>query len=1041
MFYKMRLKYFAFMFVFLFLINFISASECGTIGEVDYTTQKYCDIGGWKPLGEDGTTCLNDYECLNGCAEGVCGSAFSPFVKQEKNFFELIWERVRGIQCVPGEDDCADDGKLIKTCGSEGTWENKKEYLEGRCGWREEEEGFCSEDDGGEDYYVKGETSNREGVVFSDKCVKNNLLLEFFCGENEGVFSKEYTCPNGEQCSLGKCVKKTQSESTCEESDNGEDYYTFGTCTYQEKNYFDECIDEGNKILLEYFCVDNVLDFRQYDCSEEGKQCSFGKCVDLDCYPECEEDEACVSGICLKQSISCIFDNDCPEETQICFGKTEDEKMCIEKEFCFGGSEECSNENDQNSCLEISGCSWKIICDEEHLCKGDYSCKSGFCIENTIPFCTSCGDCDGPFGFKDCTYQKCHESCESEGECYFRGKKPLLDDCISLNKARELVDSCEDYSIEECANNPFNVGEECVVKDGKCVESCEETCEGKECGSDGCGGDCGTCTLGDKCNPEGRCVIIEECGDGKVTGSEACDGTDLNGKDCVYFEYGSGNLACYDREENKACTFDTSGCLGPEPLPVCENGLIQEPEICDSNSQACNATWGYLGEEECNSDCDGWEECVATEYCGDEIINGYEECDGIAHCIAHGKYGECECAKGYLFDKEQKICVKDSWTGTDCFSKGEESCFGSSENLFICNSNFKLFNLGPVDGFCNYTSNYINEYANVTNGVYVPSNPDISKLIVNITDLIGASKIYIELLPIQEKTIGSGQTKVVHPFEINVDINTKGHLNFKLQKLITTPENVSLRIREEKWEKEQTNLTSSDDEDYFFNSQMSHFSFFMVTDIDDEEIINPPNPNPPGPNPGSSCTPDWKCTEWSLGICGTRTCLDLKYCGSLIGKPLETKNCSNEGYCGDEVCDIYENCGSSNSPPECILDCGVCAIGVCGDGICDADESSYLCAEDCTAVKPKSRIWIFILIIILLVAGILVTVFSIIRKLKKSKKDFKTGQGNVSPSQPRAPPRPPVSLLARGYPIKAHNSGFHMQTPKSVPSNFPDKSQ
>jgi len=37
-------------------------------------------------------------------------------------------------------------------------------------------------------------------------------------------------------------------------------------------------------------------------------------------------------------------------------------------------------------------------------------------------------------------------------------------------------------------------------------EACEPACDGRECGDDGCGGDCGTCTLPDVCNQSGQCV-------------------------------------------------------------------------------------------------------------------------------------------------------------------------------------------------------------------------------------------------------------------------------------------------------------------------------------------------------------------------------------------------------------------------------------------------------------------------------------------------------------------------------------------------------
>lgn len=41
-------------------------------------------------------------------------------------------------------------------------------------------------------------------------------------------------------------------------------------------------------------------------------------------------------------------------------------------------------------------------------------------------------------------------------------------------------------------------------------EECEPQCEGRDCGADGCGGSCGTCGNGQKCDKEGRCAADEE---------------------------------------------------------------------------------------------------------------------------------------------------------------------------------------------------------------------------------------------------------------------------------------------------------------------------------------------------------------------------------------------------------------------------------------------------------------------------------------------------------------------------------------------------
>jgi hypothetical protein len=39
------------------------------------------------------------------------------------------------------------------------------------------------------------------------------------------------------------------------------------------------------------------------------------------------------------------------------------------------------------------------------------------------------------------------------------------------------------------------------------------------------------------------------------------------------------------------------------------------------------------------------------------------------------------------------------------------------------------------------------------------------------------------------------------------------------------------------------------------------------------------------------CGPDWYCTAWDHGDCGTRTCIDVNSCGSNINKPIEYLEC------------------------------------------------------------------------------------------------------------------------------------------------------
>lgn len=62
----------------------------------------------------------------------------------------------------------------------------------------------CTETDGGKNYYVKGSNSNAEVTNITDGCVAGTQKVrEYYCGEDEGIYSEDYYCSDG--CSNGAC--------------------------------------------------------------------------------------------------------------------------------------------------------------------------------------------------------------------------------------------------------------------------------------------------------------------------------------------------------------------------------------------------------------------------------------------------------------------------------------------------------------------------------------------------------------------------------------------------------------------------------------------------------------------------------------------------------------------------------------------------------------------------------------------------------------------------------------------------------------------
>ena len=76
-------------------------------------------------------------------------------------------------------------------------------------------------------------------------------------------------------------------------------------------------------------------------------------------------------------------------------------------------------------------------------------------------------------------------------------------------------------------------GQECSAA-GRCFTApCTPSCNGRQCGDDGCGGDCGTCGPGDLCaTTDGRCVSASTC-DHLQPVCKNCDPKSYCGADCA----------------------------------------------------------------------------------------------------------------------------------------------------------------------------------------------------------------------------------------------------------------------------------------------------------------------------------------------------------------------------------------------------------------------------------------------------------------------------------------------------------------------------
>lgn len=228
------------------------------------------------------------------------------------------------------------------------------------------------------------------------------------------------------------------------------------------------------------------------------------------------------------------------------------------------------------------------------------------------------------------------------------------------------------------------------------------------------------------------------CGDGKIAGSEVCDGTDLGGRTCTTEGFSAGKLAC-----SSSCAVDTSGCCNDGCVNVgdtsCEGNVLMEcaeaangcrtwikgddcaatGKTCDSSSgtavcksTSCQDACTTSGKTQCNGTAiefctagpDGCKLWAKASDCADKSqscddSSGTAQCSGS--CVDACKAGELKCSGNVLQECAATGGCLGWVTKTDCSASGgvcstasgtaacDSSCPAkcSKENLQICTNN------------------------------------------------------------------------------------------------------------------------------------------------------------------------------------------------------------------------------------------------------------------------------------------------------------------------------------------------------------------
>ncbi len=417
-------------------------------------------------------------------------------------------------------------------------------------------------------------------------------------------------CPAGAVCEGGACVACTPD---CVGKACGDDGCggACGACGPDEQCTGGQCVNRCDGLTYEGCCNGPVVRWcdvngvQEFDCATsggaEGALCgwnagsafywcapseeveptgAFPRECPVPCVPDCDG-SSCGPDGCGGSCGTCPDHHAC------------DAGACVYVPWC--GDDTCDPGESCASCPADCGCA----CGE--------GCLVGVCVR------TACeGKVCGPDGCGgSCGNCASGSSCQ-DGLC--------VADAACGDGACNGLEAC-DTCWADCA---CDCGEVCSL--GVCVY---RACDDRECGSDGCGGSCGTCGAHHVCEM-GQCLYVAWCGDGACDAAEDC-------ADCP------ADCACDCGEAcvAGACTF----------------------EACDGKACGSDGCGGSCGACADHYACEQGA-CVYVPWCGDAVCNGAETCSTCA--------ADCGCGCGRVCDHD--ACV---FTACDGLACGPDGCGGS----------------------------------------------------------------------------------------------------------------------------------------------------------------------------------------------------------------------------------------------------------------------------------------------------------------------------------------------------------------------------
>ncbi|MFA6098649.1 MAG: DUF4215 domain-containing protein [Patescibacteria group bacterium] len=428
-----------------------------------------------------------------------------------------------------------------------------------------------------------------------------NCNIEIPDQDADGISDSSDNCPkvaNPDQADrdndgIGDYCDNCQSISNADQADNDGDYYG---------NVCDNC--------------QNVYNQTQADSDNDGVGDSCDNCPTMTNPDQSESDGDKIGNTC--DNCPLAFNPDQADANGNGVGNACD---IVCGNYVVEPGEQCDDGNIQNG----DGCSATCtieLPDQDHDGISDASDNCRY-VANPDQVDT---DADGLGDYCDnCKMIPNDDQADSDGDligevcdnCAYTANSDQSDDDVD-----GLGNACDNYN--------------CIITGAEdCNYGYDNDCDGfVDCADSDCNDDpiCQPIVCGNGITETG-----EQCDDGNTTNIDGCSSTCQTENVCTpgCYSVWVGDQYCDESCNNASCNWDGGDCG-----PTCGNDITETPEECDGNSQSCTTAQGYAGSQNCNmpirdaftitsavqSYCT-WNPCITQEFCGDNTINGTEQCD------------------------------------------------------------------------------------------------------------------------------------------------------------------------------------------------------------------------------------------------------------------------------------------------------------------------------------------------------------------------------------------------------------------------------